>query len=305
MEACADEAHRAHARHLHAVLGRLGLKGHRLGRLPGVAVTVLAILLTRRGADTRARRHAALLGALRDLLRREAPVADLDALEVSRGEGAGRPTAPLRVVAHEIDLASRLTACTTRHLLDAVAHAAALPHADAALGGAAAAARWRDATMLRCARVRPRSAAAVAATLHAALARLDGHPLMDSLHVEEEEAAGGAEGGGEGGALLVRCTLRADADVARYGLREGDALAPPRVAGGRYAIVRRGARAWPLACAAPGRTATPRGGGAAPSVRDLVLVAPGVVVPNAPSLTVDVLSHFGPDAWERDEDALV
>ena len=66
----------------------------------------------------------------------------------------------------------------------------------------------------------PRGDGAVARTLHAIVARFDGHPCIGGVWVREaEEGAGDVE-------LWVR--LRAEADAAVYGLRAGDAIeAPP------------------------------------------------------------------------------
>ena len=154
------------------------------------------------------------------------PVADLDALEVSRGEGAGRPTAPLRVVAHEIDLASRLTACTTRHLLDAVA---TRPRCRAPTPPSAAPPPPRGGATRRCCAARASARARRPPSPHAARrARAPRRPpLMDSLHVEEEErrAAPRAAARAAPSSCAARC---APTPTWRYGPAEGARCAAAR-----------------------------------------------------------------------------
>ena len=49
--------------------------------------------------------------------------------------------------------------------------------------------------------------------LHKVAQRLDDHPLLETLHLDEEE-----------GVVVVRATLRADADARTYGFRDGDTV---------------------------------------------------------------------------------
>ena len=275
----ADAAMVAGVRALHAWARAADAKGHLLCRLPGVAVTCAAVVLQSKGS------LAVLLGALRDaLVGRAAPALDFDAAVhlhadmTPERDANGRCVCPLRVLAERENVARRMTAGTTRHLLDCFAYASMLG-AGAALCERARYDAWRAETMVVCAVARARCAD-VLPRLHAALSRLDGHPVVDAVHVRED-----------GDALVVLATLDASASAAAYGFRAGDELV---VDGDRASVTRRG-RAWPLAIT---RGRAPRAA-ATPSVADLLAAGPGVV-PNVPALTVDVAACFDARAWAVD-----
>ena len=266
---------------LHDRFERLGLKGHRLCRLPGVAVTCLGVVVAR-GAPPDLALDAALARA-HDLLHRDLPCVDFDAFgnDASELRPRGRPTCALQVLVHETNVASRVTTGTTRHLLDTLAwtiEARAPPSSVRA---------WRVRTMFACARMRPRGDdpdRAVALTLHAAVSRLDGHPLVECVlvdaHVEETTD------------LLVRVTLDPAADYDRYGFRGDESIA--RVAGVASVVMvqRTPARSWPL-CTHPAEFAAHLPPRLARPVDD------EVCVPNAPHLTNDVAAYFDARHWTR------
>ena len=251
----ADAAMVAGVRALHAWARAADAKGHLLCRLPGVAVTCAAVVLQSKGS------LAVLLGALRDaLVGRAAPALDFDAAVhlhadmTPERDANGRCVCPLRVLAERENVARRMTAGTTRHLLDCFAYASMLG-AGAALCERARYDAWRAETMVVCAVARARCAD-VLPRLHAALSRLDGHPVVDAVHVRED-----------GDALVVLATLDASASAAAYGFRAGDELV---VDGDRASVTRRG-RAWPLAIT---RGRAPRAA-ATPSVADLLAAGAG------------------------------
>lgn len=268
----------ARVRSLHRWAHAATLKGQTRCRMPGVAVTVLAAC-----AHEDTLRLA--LASLRDrVFARVAPRAVLgEGLADARAEYE-RPEIALDVGcdaehrASSSSLCAQMTASTTRHVLDALAHALTLD--DDALCSAAAYATWRARTMVVAARMRPRTADASACGVLRAVVALEGHPLIDAVHVEDED-----------GHVKVRCTLR-DVCVKRYGFRKGDVVVRRDA---WWATVRRGRREWLLALterAAPG--AAP---GAAHSVRDLVAVDDDAAVANAPGLTSDVIAGFDPRGW--------
>ena len=212
-----------------------------------MGVTCAAVVLGCRSSSSDA---AASLRALRTCLARHSPHVDFDALTYEGGEAAcrhERPLLPLNVLVHRENCAFRVSAATTRHLLDTVAFALGCASAEERLCRSSYAA-WRRRTMVRAARLCPLDSTSVSQTLHAVVASLDGHPCVDALHVAEEE--GGVEGGGRGaGASVVLCTLR------DRGVEGAERYVPPLplvsvAAGGGAVLVRRGGRAFPAHVAA-------------------------------------------------------
>jgi hypothetical protein len=305
-----DAAAKARVLGLHQWATAAGLKGHKLCRLPGVAVACLAIVLgcdggrlpkeqeedaARSGEERGERALRRLLGRLRDVMQCGHPAVDFDEMTLtcaSRAAGARPCEAPLRVVSDGENVASRMTAATSRHLLDCLLCAQEAPQPS--LCDASHYAAWRRATMLVCARMRPASARAVPLSLHAATKLLGAHPLIATLHLEEEEGAEGAPHP----VVVVRATLDADADAATYGFRDGDVVLPPadalQAAAPRVVTVRRGTRTWSLYATSAPPTAAWNGRA---RVTDVLPVQPGVAVPNAPYLTMDAQAKFDPSLW--------
>lgn len=300
----------AHVAGLHAMTVAAGLKGHTLGRLPGVAVTGLGVALGRDAATLRG-----VLVRLRDALGREAPCVDVDEADGGATSEA-RCACPLVVLVQERNVATRMSVATTRHLLDAVAHAVTALD-DVSLVRRAAYDAWRRRTMVLAARLVPADRTRTTAlTLHGALARLDGHPLVDAVHVEEEEEQEqetteqeetSATKGGDAGAIRVLVSVAKASE--RYAFGVGDAV----VEGGewdgsavrhterteRTVRVRRGVREWPLAVQEDaGQPRVPWAArGDERDTRRLLQMPSGTLVPNAPSLTVDVMHCFGEAHW--------
>lgn len=290
-----DAASRRDVRALHEWARVAGVKDAALCRLPGVAVTLTAVVLgcARHRDDATSSTAPALtplLHAWRAAMTHEAPCVDLDRQTMTT-RGQQRPAKPAAVRAHDANVASRLTVGTTRFLLDMLAHATSLadpldPRAYAA---------WRARHLVRCVRVRPREGArTIARLLPSVLARLDGHPLLDAVHVTRDDDD-------EGTTLTVWASLQASADADVYGFREADEVSDA-TATGVVTVARRGRR-WSL-------LATRRGDGGRNGeqgeddagkarVTDLRRVGgDGWVVPNAPYLTVDVGACFSPADWE-------
>ena len=291
-----------------------GLKGHTLGRLPGVAVTGLGVALGRDAATLRG-----VLVRLRDALGREAPCVDVDEADGGATSEA-RCACPLVVLVQERNVATRMSVATTRLLLDAVAHAVTALD-DVSLVRRAAYDAWRRRTMVLAARLVPADRTRTTAlTLHGALARLDGHPLVDAVHVEEEEEeeqeqetteqetteqeTTPATKGGDAGAIRVlvsvakaseRYAFGADDAVVEGGEWDGSAVRRT----GRTVRVRGGVREWPLAVQEDaGQPRVPWAArGDERDTRRLLQMPSGTLVANAPSLTVDVTNCFGEAHW--------
>ena len=185
-------------------------------------------------------------------------------------------------------LCTHTTASTTRHLLDALAYALTLH--DDALCSKHAYAEWRANTMIVAARLHPHTVDASACGILPAMVALEGHPLIDTVYVQNEENAGEKE------CVAVLCTLR-DACARRYGFRKGDVVTREDA---WWATVQRGTRSWRLAL-------TLREGDKLPdsvtsmerarTVREMMALGRDAIVPNAPSLTVDVTACFDRRSW--------
>lgn len=173
-------------------------------------------------------------------------------------------------------------------------------------------AAWRAREMLVCARMCPTSDRSVPHTLHAAVRSLDGHPFIDSVYVEEEEAVATCGGGDETPHLampvvVVRATLQGDAATAEaYGLRDTDSVEVVATQSGvdddqlstKVARVTRRGNTWDLLAVVPVAWAASVSWAARRRVSDLVRINnTEYAIPNAPSLTVDVRSKFDPMAW--------
>lgn len=276
------EEHRRHVAALHGFATEASWKGHRLCRLPGVAVTCLAIAVGRGGAALTTR---ALLERVRHAVAQEVPVVDFDALEYVTSS-LERPSAALSVLVDEVNVVTRLTTATTRHLSDTLAFA--LTHERGPLPSRADYDAWRARTMLRALSVRPRDASrSVSLTLHASIARLDGHPLVDTVYVEESRE--------DDGTLHVLVTLVSTADASIYGLRPTDELGVDATHP-TLATVRRRGRSW-LLCTKEETNAHTLDEGVS-SVTQMVRI-PGstLCVPNAPHLRMDVLKCFDVQHW--------
>lgn len=273
-----DERLRGMVYQFHLYMQRVGFKGHTFCRLPGVAVTCIAIVIARFSSITSM--HS-MLTNIRKRLETDIPCFDIDE-EDTHPRTKNRPTCAVQVVINETNVASRMTASITRHLLDTLAWSL---HE-----GVESPRAWRTRHMISCLRMRPVHDLdrTVALTLHSVMSKLDGHPLIDTVYADEHP---------ETGDVLIRVTLRRD---TRYGFRGTETLT--RVVGTESIVmVSRdgGIRQWPL-CTHPCIYAS----SLAASVTDVndelfVRVDGDICVPNAPYLMNDLLGYFDVRHWMR------
>lgn len=264
------------------------LKNNLFSFLPGIGVTCAALVLNRFHASSSL---VKVLDNLCDVLGCCAPVIQFDLLETScdaRRDDTAPCRLPLAVIVREENCASRMTALTSRHVLDVARFATSQPArrlTDPSLYDA-----WRRVNMVSLASVRPRRPCALARYLSRILATLDAHPLLRTLHVQQEE----------GEVVTLRGTLNPEADPSRYGFSGQDEVLPhdeTRV------VVKRRARRFTLMTSP--RPPTVHSVAQATSVCDLV-PAPGDchfstarAIPNAPTITCDILARFPPEHWEH------
>ena len=262
-----NEERKDRVRAVHRLLDAARIKSHLLCGLPGIGATLLAVVASCDGTDD-------VLRDVHDIFSCESPCASIDDLSSSRDAGRRereRPLYPVAIQSYDgINVATRVTACTSRHMLDALAFARGVP--DRAKIDA-----WRTSTMFTCAILRPKSGqTSISRTLHTSIAALDGHPLIDSVHVawrKDDEV------------VVVRATLR---ENATYAFRETDEVE----FGESCATVHRGKRSWRLCVSRMNESTT----NAVWEVKEGVRT--GRCVPNAPHLTGDVLACFDPQHWE-------
>ena len=237
-----------------------------------MAVTCIAIVVGGESRDV-----MDLLRRVRESLAQEFPRVDFDK-QTAGGDGCiERPLAALEVLVDEVNVASRLTRNTTRHMVDLVSMILCRSHPCTSQEYA----EWRRRTMVCCTRLRPRDAQqTVAHTLYTSVARLDGHPVLDAVYVDECD----------GGVVCVYATLNSDADVTRYGFRDTDTVewgSPTHV------VVGRGRLRWHL-CTSPSRPSV--AWDRRSSVTDVLAIG-AAYVPNVPHLSLDVEACFDPHHW--------
>jgi len=276
-----------HLRHMvhefHIFMDHVGFKGHCHCRLPGVAVTCMAIVVARNGTVST---RSSMLEHMRTHLETDVPCFNLDDDNVTDGpqNRRDRPVCAVQVIVNEVNAASRMTTSVTRHLLDTIAwslhaHHTASPRA------------WRARHMITCLRMRPQhdSSRTIALTLHSSMSKMDGHPLVDTAYADEHK---------ETGDILVRVTLRRD---QRYAFRGTETIT--RVSGTESIVMvsrNSGMRQWPL-CTHPCANSSTS---LAPCVAELVdemfvRVDDELCVPNAPHLMSDLLGYFDVRHWMR------
>ena len=275
---------------LHRFFTLANLKGHKLCRLPGIAISCTAALLSRDHASGSAS-DMALVDRFRDVLAEEFPHVDFDNGDFATGTQA-RPNCALQVVVQETNVATRLTVGTTRHMADICAYAVSafttMPVDSAAFRA------WRVRTMRVCTRVAPKGDAArtLSMHLHSAVARLDGHPLIDSVYVEEEDDGGGGE-------ITVRATLLREADVQRYGFSSRETIQRDGTLH-QVRVSRDGTDGSWLLCAQLRSDvcgAVVGGIAEACSVASMIAVDAELCIPNAPHLTRDATHCFDARYW--------
>lgn len=230
-------------RQLHAFCEKAGLKGQQLCRLPGVAITCAAIALScRKYKDL-----PTLLKQFLDVLLTDMPILHFDSLEGGEGAECVANASPLQIVVQERNVLARTTTSTTRHMADILAQAAMASFLVDPMRVDYDA--WRDAHMVRCLRVRPANTAERCRTPSTAVcSNLDGHPLLESLHIGEEDK-GCAES-----VLLVRVTIRPRCD-SRYAFGDGCVVGEDG-GDGAVQVTRGKGKSWPLMVSPRKATAT-------------------------------------------------
>ena len=138
-----------HIRWLHRWCGAASLKGHCLSRLPGVAVTSIAVAIGCRLSDT----SRSLLQQFHDGMACAAPYFNFDELLYENSTVKECCVVPLTVIVNHNNCASRMTVGTTRHLVDTIAFALALDPDRRMQKDVYA--EWRRRTMVRCAQPSP------------------------------------------------------------------------------------------------------------------------------------------------------
>lgn len=254
--------------------------GQRLGRFPGIAFTCTAVTLTSYDSQTvdpgdpRTLRRT-LLTRLREAL--EAGVVDFDTLTVVKKK---RATDRVCVLANGEDITKNVPCSTCRHVLDCLVFALSL---EAVSLDPLVYNSWRQRTMWTATCLRPKSRGI--RSLTNILSRLDDHPLLGSVFVQEDSDRGSTT-------LCILVTLRTE-EALRYRFREGDVVDDPHP-DRPYVYVIRGGHRWPLYTHASGEDLDASLSRQAYS-HDL---RNGTrTVPNAPTLTVDVNSYFPLKHW--------
>jgi hypothetical protein len=267
----------ANIRRVHSWFDAGDMKSHKMCRLPGVAVTCLTVCLC---CERREGALKSILHELREQLTQESPVFNFDTLQ---GSTAPRhkclPRAALKVMVEECNIATRLTCLSTRHLVDALAFSLTL--GDDRILVPSVYEQWRREAMVVCVRMKPSSKKSISHALLPAVLQLDGHPLLTSIYLSGEIN------------VTVYCTLDANMDRERYGLRDSDEV--EYVQGSTTATVRGNGRDWPLCVSFGRRDAVTRE--RLDHISDMLLLGDDVSVPNAPALTVDVMNCFDRHHW--------
>lgn len=264
----------------HGYMSRLGLKGHLLCRLPGVAVTCMAIAIARTDGVTCIQ---TLMGRVRMHMETDIPYFHLDSDNDVPPKYKSRPTCSVQVIVNEVNVASRITAATTRHLLDTIAWSLYEPTASVRA--------WRMRNMITCLRMRPNEniERTVALTLHGSMTKMDGHPLIETAFADEHP---------ETRDILIRVTLRR---CTRYGFKGTETIS--RISGTESVVtVSRGTgtRSWML-CTHPCKFAPTSIAACVADVNDelFVRVDGDLCVPNAPHLMCDLMGYFDTRHWMR------
>lgn len=274
-----DDRTLGHIRWLHRWSAAASVKGHCHCRLPGIAVTAIAIAMSRHEWQE----PTALLSTLlhRHLMC-ACPQLDMDGV-VDSGSPNECASSPLSIVVDGKNCATRMTRATSRHFMHVVLFAVSL-EPEVCLSHEVYRA-WRRQAMVRCGRVRPLLDCSVSHTLHKVAHSFDGHPFIDSLFFEQEVS----------GCILVLCTLSRHTDVAHYGFTSADHIFFGDD-GEEFVTVRRNTRHMRLMLSYcdTAISCVPH----ATAVCDMIAVRGGFSFPNAPSLSVDVVGRFDPKFWE-------
>ena len=278
---------------VHHLFDACSLKGHSFCRLPGIAVTCTAVVLG-------CRSFASLRGVLQQFQAAlvEGMVVDFDAQVVRAPsaadckDGSGYVPDAACVIVNERNVASRMIRATTLHVVELLSHACTLEdplRVDVR--------EWRRCSMFVALHLRARSARSISHSLHSALQRLQQHPIVETIHLDAEGGEGGEGGdGGDGDdeGIVLMCSLRSNARALRYTFQPSDAVTLSD--DGLHVVVARDRREFFLCVtrreASPEDTRYP-----ADDPRRPRRVSEALVVPNAPSLSVDAAACFDATAW--------
>jgi hypothetical protein len=253
-------------RFLNSELTRAGLKDHGRCLLPGLAVTSFSALIQAKGCTS-----FPSVSLLIPLLYKQIPNVTISTrdVEIDGGSGEeGRADSPLIIMVDGVNCSNRMTVLTTRHVQDTLVFLSR---------GGVDADEWRLRSMFRCLFLRPRKDCSLP-SLHSSLSKIDGNPLVDSVCVINT-----------GTDFLLLATLSSYSDVEKYGFKDDDEVestSDPDV----VHVVRNGKR-WPL-LTSPLKTASAEGGVCK------CIIKGGTLLPNAPFLTVDMMSCFDACLWD-------
>ena len=307
VEATRDSFTKATVLFLHRLFDAASLKGHLLCRFPGISVSALGLVVRGSLREEDGWDASSVARGFGSLFCVTAPFASVstqrekewcsgfEAREGNRrhpqsGEEEGSyPRVPFQVEVDETNTCKRVTAAWTRHLLDTVRFATALP--PSLQMDKSYYTTWRRSTMFTALKVVPKAGwSTISESLFASLSQLDFHPLIDTVHVEECE-----------GGLEVMAALKGDA-CKRYCFSKEDSVQEH----GEQVVVTRGSKKWILFTSCIGKRSDilswadiDRMGGfdnrSANSA--FMLGEERACIPNAPFLSAEVAARFPPHLW--------
>jgi len=271
------------------------LKNHKLCRLPGIGTTCATIILWSilgsaviKDATPAINGHR-LLESMRDCLTSEIPLIEFDLLKLETVAVKQRCIFPLTIMVNARNCCNRMTAATTRHMLDIVAYALS-GDVDLQVMDRKVYAEWRRQHMVVCTRMKPLTTSSVALSLLQVASALDAHPFIDTLYFSEESVDENLKG-----VITVMCTLRTDVDVSIYGF--GPDCTIDKYDSTKIEVSRK-SRQFILALSP--RPPTKSGVACATMISDMLGVPgmdPNMSFPNLWSLTFDVNMQFDTRLW--------
>ena len=262
IQSSTDYSHRELICAFHDWITKNDLKGNIACKLSGIGVTSLAIISKNQANCTSL---DSLIRHLAQKLACEFPFMELssDYMENERGVRVDRKEVivPLSVVVNGSNVTKRMTVSSTRHLIRMFQ-----------LGTSADAKEWRKRNMFVALKIEPIDASAAAMSLHMSLAKLDNHPLIDSIHVETSDNM-----------FIILCTLTYEYSLDKYGFKPTDNISFC-VANRESVTVTRNGKQFPLFI-------TPHS-----DAKGNISVNGGFL-PNAPFLTIDTFTKFDSNLW--------
>lgn len=287
---------------LHQWCANVQLKGHKLCRLPGIAVTCIAITLACR---KRKPTLNFLLHYLRDILMHSWCVIDFDAQECRTSGERLCPCEPLAVHVHGRNVTSRMTVAGTRHLLDVITWGVHHPSSCMPDLTPTSFQQWLLDNTQPVLKLRPLHPRSISHSLYAAVKRFDRHPLVNSVHLVEETCS-------QSVTLTLRVRFQSDTAFSKYGMDNNTYWAQaadnsythnPQLRlheDGFVLFQKHNKRAWPIFVAREKVSCPARSLHATRFVNDRIRVegaGDNASIPAIPCITVDALSNFDEDAW--------